>query len=170
MRLLIVLIQHIGRTQSRPPQQFLRPAHRPPHPHRDLPHRVPLGQLQPQNLAVERRQRAQHLARGDAHEVRRLSRPLRQLLPRHHPSLFAQVIAARMAHRAEEPRPHVANRFACGEKAEEDVVHQRLRLIGRHAELRHRIPLKTVGQLAIPLFRSHCCRESHESPGFRRHV
>ena len=42
-------------------------------------------------------------------------------------------------------------------------MHELFGLVGRHAELHHRIPLKTAGQLAIPLFGSHCCTESHDA-------
>jgi hypothetical protein len=124
---------------------------------------MPLGELHPQHLPLDWRQRAEHLARGDAHDVRRFRGAFGQLLAGHDASLLAEVIAAGMTDRAEEPGACVADRFARREETEEHVMDESFGIVGRDAELLHRVPLKSASQREVPLFGRHCCTESHET-------
>ncbi|HJQ40687.1 MAG TPA: hypothetical protein VKB93_26415, partial [Thermoanaerobaculia bacterium] len=148
---LLIRLDHRHGAQPRAAQEFLGPAHRPADGVRDLLYRVPFRESQPQNLLLARRQRPQHFMRRHALDLRRLDRALVRFA-RDHASLLPPILAAGVADCADEPGPDVVD-VAPAEIADEDVVHECLRFVARHAELTRGDRPQQRRERGIPLFR-----------------
>lgn len=166
MSVIVRIVEDGYRLQPRPPQPLLREAHRPPDPRRDLPHRVSLDHLHPEDLPLQRRQHAQRFAYRDTSHVHRLGDLFHDLLPRDHSTVLAQIVAAGVTDRTEKPLPLIPDRRRRLEVGQEHLVDQPFRFVDRDTELLHGVTPEMGGQRFVQLFKRHCCTESHDSPSF----
>lgn len=127
-------ISDLGRTQPRLPQQFLGEAHRAADADGDLAHAVTLAALHPEHRPLRHCQRRQDFVRADAGDIlRRLYRALRRFLV-HDAPFLPPVVDTRIANGRVEPRLGMLNGFhARVQPGNEDVMHERLRLVRGNA-------------------------------------
>lgn len=150
--LLLIRRDHGDGAEARAAQELLRPAHRPPDRVRHFLHRESLGEAQPEHALLARRQRAQDLVRHHALDLGRLEHALLHRLAGDDAPLLAPVVAAGVADRADEPGPHVVD-VAAAQEADEDVVHERVGVVARHAELARGDRAQQRRDRDVPLFR-----------------
>ena len=151
----MVEIGFLGGGLARAAEELFGPADRVADARRDLEH-APPARAEQEDAPLQARQCAQHAAHLHRRVVRRLERPLRHGRVAIDAQLAAPPAPAGVAHRGDQPAALVRDRSARAEEAQEDLVHERLRLVLGHAELLLGHPAKQRRQQDVPLFRRHC--------------
>ena len=150
-----IRLQNLGRALARLAKDLLGAADRAAEMVGDVRHAMSLRVLHPENAPVARVEFAQHLARGDARDIRRLDAALGNGVARES-SVAAPVAAAGIAHRADEPGAHVADAPLALEIADQHVMHDVLGLVFGHEP--RGVTDEHLPVASIKLFEGHCLR------------